>query len=70
MTNNPRDLSVLFNIGLCRESVGDLEGAGELYQMVLDVKPGKLEAQQGLGRIASRLRAEEQIALHTGGVVR
>mgnify|MGYP003295915257 CR=1 FL=1 len=62
--NNPRDVSVLFNIGLCRESVGDLEGAGELYQMVLDVRPGKLEAQQGLGRIASRLRAEQQLALH------
>lgn len=64
-TNNPRDISVLFNIGLCRESVGDLEGAGELYQMVLEVKPGKLEAQQGLGRIASRLRAEQQLSIHT-----
>ncbi len=62
---NPRSVSVLFNIGLCRESGGDIEGAGELYQMVLDVKPGKLEAQQGLGRIASRLRAEQQLSIHT-----
>ncbi len=63
---NPRAVSVVFNIGLCHESAGDLEAAGQFYQAVLDVKLGKVEAQEGLGRIASRLRAEQQISIHTG----
>lgn len=67
---NPRAVSVVFNIGLCRESAGDLEAAGLFYQAVLDVKPGKLEPQDGLGRIASRLRAEQQLSIHSGGDAR
>ncbi len=57
---NPRDVSLLFNIGLCREGVGELEAAAAHYEAVLAVKPGKPEAQAGLDRIASRLRAERQ----------
>jgi len=68
--NNPRDVSLIFNIGLCREAAGDLLTAETLYSNVLRIKPGKIEAQAGLSRIASRLRAEQQISLHTGGDVR
>jgi hypothetical protein len=63
---NPRDITVLFNIGLCRESAGDLEAAAQIYESVLAIAPRKLEPQEGLGRIASRLRAERQLALHDG----
>lgn len=62
--NNPRDITVLFNIGLCRESAGDLEAAAQIYETVLSISPRKVEPQQGLERIASRLRAERQLALH------
>lgn len=63
---NPADITILFNIGLCQESAGDLEAAAQVYQRVLAIKPGKAEAEEGLARIASRLRAERQLALHYG----
>jgi tetratricopeptide (TPR) repeat protein len=63
---NPADVSVLFNIGLCHESAGDLDQAEARYRTVLGLKRGKFEAQAGLDRIASRLRAERQMALHVG----
>ena len=61
---NPGDISLLFNIGLCHEGEGNLEAAADHYQSVLRIKPGKLEAVQGLDRIASRLRAERQLEMH------
>lgn len=61
---NPRDVTTLFNIGLCRESNGDLEAAAQTYETVLAISPRKLEPQQGLDRIASRLRAERQLDIH------
>lgn len=67
---NPADVSVLFNIGLCHESAGELEAAAERYRAVLGVKPGKLEAQGGLARIASRLRAERQRDLRSAATAR
>lgn len=63
---NPRDISILFNIGLCREGMGDLEAAALQYDVVLAVKPGKIEAEEGLRRIASRQRAEQQLSTHFG----
>lgn len=63
---NPGDVSLVFNIGLCHESAGDLEDAAERYRAVLGMKRGRLEAQAGLERIASRLRAERQMELHSG----
>lgn len=61
--NNPRDITVLFNIGLCYESADNLESAAELYQTVLTISPRKVEPQQGLARIASRIRAQAQLGL-------
>lgn len=64
--SNPQSVTILFNIGLCREGEGELELAERFYRSALDLKPGKLEPQEGLGRIASRLRAEQQLVLHYG----
>lgn len=61
--NNPRDITVLFNIGLCFESADNLESAAEIYETTLAISPRKVEPQQGLDRIASRIRAQEQLAL-------
>ncbi len=63
---HPASVSLLFNIGLCREGAGELEAAVRIYRSVLDLKRNKTEAVDGLARIASRLRAEQQRALHEG----
>jgi hypothetical protein len=60
---NPQSVTLLFNTGLCMESVGELDTAARLYEEALAVSPRKLEPQQGLDRIASRLRAERQFSL-------
>jgi hypothetical protein len=65
---NPQDVSVLFNVGLCRESDGNLEGAARLYRQVLAIEPGKDYAEDGLRRIASRYRAERQLEIHYGSL--
>ncbi|WDA41015.1 tetratricopeptide repeat protein [Erythrobacter sp. BLCC-B19] len=62
--SNPQNITILFNIGLCHESAGDLAAAEARYVDVLAIKPGKLEPQEALARIASRRRAELQIDLH------
>ncbi|WP_285710810.1 hypothetical protein [Erythrobacter oryzae] len=67
---NPQSVTILFNIGLCREGEGDLEAAEQLYSQALALKPGKLEPQEGLGRIASRRRAERQLSLRYGDAPR
>ncbi|UYV14500.1 tetratricopeptide repeat protein [Porphyrobacter sp. ULC335] len=64
--SNPRALSVLFNIGLCHESAGELEAATRQYEAALAIKRGKIEPREGLDRIASRFRAEQQLILHEG----
>jgi hypothetical protein len=61
---NPQSITILFNIGLCREGEGDLASAAARYAAALAIKPGKLEPRDGLARIASRERAVEQIDLH------
>jgi hypothetical protein len=65
-TTNPQSVTILFNIGLCREAEGELAISERLYSDVLALKPGKLEAIEGLARIASRARAERQLSLHYG----
>jgi hypothetical protein len=61
---NPQSVTILFNIGLCREGEGDLEAAARLYEEALAISPRKLEPQEGLARIASRQRAERQLSIH------
>lgn len=63
---NPQNITILFNIGLCRESEGALEEAAARYDAVLALSRGKLEPQEGLSRIASRRRAERQLSIHYG----
>lgn len=60
--NNSAQIAVLFNIGLCHEAAGDLEGAARYYTDVLAISPGRDYAEQGLARIASRQRAAIQLA--------
>jgi hypothetical protein len=63
---NLTSITVMFNIGLCHESNGDLELAAHIYESVLALGPRKAEPTEGLRRIASRLRAEQQMAAHYG----
>lgn len=67
---NPQNVTILFNIGLCTERLGELDTATEFYEQALAVSPRKLEPQDGLARIASRLHARQQLALHYGGAPR
>ncbi|MBX7456954.1 hypothetical protein K3152_01725 [Qipengyuania sp. 1NDH17] len=62
----PRHITLTFNTGLCREAVGDLDGAEELYDLTLELEAGKDYPTAGLSRIASRRRAAEQLAIHYG----
>ncbi|MEL6737979.1 MAG: hypothetical protein AAFO28_03540 [Pseudomonadota bacterium] len=59
---NPAHVSVLFNIGLCREAEGDLVTAQGYYAQALRADPGRDYPELGLGRIASRERAAFQLA--------
>lgn len=59
---NPTHVSVLFNIGLCKESAGELEGALDYYGRALEVDPGRDYPTDGFRRVRSRVRAEEQLA--------
>jgi len=62
----PDAVSLIFNVGLCHESAGELAEASGQYQAALALSPRKLEPQEGLGRIVSRLRAEQQLSIHYG----
>ncbi len=63
---NPQSVTLLFNTGLCIERLGELDTAAELYEQALAISPRKLEPREGLARVASRLRAQQQLALHYG----
>lgn len=63
---NSHHASVLFNIGLCHESRGELDSAADYYKRALAVEPGKDYPTSGLQRIESRRLAERQIADHFG----
>lgn len=60
---NPQHASVLFNIGLCNESAGELEAAIDYYARALEVDPGRDYPTDGLRRVRSRIRAEEHLAM-------
>ena len=61
---NRAHVSVLFNIGLCHESQGDLGMARDYYNRTLDLSSEKGEAQAGLDRVMSRLIAKHQVSEH------
>ena len=60
--SNPEHVSVLFNIGLCKESTGRLDDALDYYARALLVDPGRDYPAEGLRRVRSRIRAEEHLA--------
>lgn len=62
--DNQQHLSVLFNIGLCHESAGDLHASLDYYTRALEVSPKKHQAKAGLSRVISRIDAERQIVDH------
>jgi len=59
---NPAQVSVLFNIGLCHEARGDLERASDYYARALEISPNRSNPSAGMRRIASRQRADYQLA--------
>ncbi len=61
-SNNPEQVSVLFNIGLCFESSADLNSAAEYYERALAIDPGRDYPTQGISRVISRQRAEADLA--------
>ena len=63
---NPQDVSILFNLGLCREGEGNLEAAQGYYQRAVATGAGKGAPEQGLARLASRWRAQDQLAVRFG----
>lgn len=66
--NNPTHVSVLFNIGLCKEGQGELEAARDYYNRALAVDPSKTEPTLALRRLDSRERGERQMAERFGEV--
>lgn len=63
---NPQSVTILFNIGLCREGEGDLDAAERFYRQADAIDQGKIEPTAGLVRIKLRRRAESQLALRMG----
>lgn len=60
---NPEHASVLFNIGLCHESSGELEAALDYSARALVTDPGRDYPTDGMRRVRSRIRAEEDLAV-------
>jgi hypothetical protein len=60
---NPSHPATAFNIGLCAEAAGDLDGADRLYRVAAQLSRASNLAD-GLRRIEARRRAERQIAAH------
>lgn len=63
---NPENVSVLFNLGLCAESEGDLGVAEELYRRALMSDTRANYPTQGMSRLEARYRAEAQMDAHYG----
>lgn len=61
---NPDHISILFNLGLCAESGGELEKARSYYDRALRADGDSAYAAQGLERIEAQRRAEKQLASH------
>jgi hypothetical protein len=58
---SPTQSAVLFNLGLCAESRGELFEASDYYRSVIAGGEDAAYARQGMGRIEQRLRANAQL---------
>jgi tetratricopeptide (TPR) repeat protein len=65
-TRYPNNATLLFNQGLCRESVGDRAGAAAFYQQALAINPKEDYAKKGLSRINYWDSGDAQVAAHFG----
>ncbi|MCW3846092.1 tetratricopeptide repeat protein [Sphingomonas sp. LB-2] len=54
----PNHASILFNLGLCAEAAGDLRGALAWYQRAQPLLGRRSEAEEGIGRMQSRMAAD------------
>ena len=63
---NPDHASVLFNLGLCAESRGELDEAQAHYRRAIAAGGNSAYSRQGLQRIDARRRADAQLAEHEG----
>jgi tetratricopeptide (TPR) repeat protein len=61
---NANHAATIFNLGLCDEAAGDLDGAEQLYRRAAQLSPAGNIAG-GLERIAARRRAARQLASHS-----
>lgn len=62
---NAAHASVLFNIGLCAESRGELQAAEDYYRRALSASAKTDYPGGGLRRIGERRRADAQLAAHS-----
>jgi hypothetical protein len=58
---NPAHAAILFNLGLCAESRGELHEASDYYRSVIAGGEDAAYARQGMARIEQRLRADAQL---------
>lgn len=58
--------SLVFNLALCAEQVGDFDAARTGYERVSGMADGRAYAEAGLQRISQTLIAEQQFARHRG----
>lgn len=58
---NPDHVAILFNLGLCAESRGELHEASAYYRSVIAGGEDAAYARQGMTRIEQRLRANAQL---------
>lgn len=63
---NPANPSLLFNLGLCAESRGELDLADQYYRRALAADAKTDYAGQGLRRLDERRRANAQLDAHYG----
>lgn len=63
---NPENVSVLFNLGLCAESAGELGQAESYYRHALMSDSRAEYPTHGISRIEARYRAESQMDAHYG----
>ena len=58
----PNHGSILFNLGLCAEAAGDLNGAVRWYQLASPLLGRNNDADRGIGRMQSRMAADSDDA--------